>query len=842
MLEGSRVECPPAQHAGPGTAVLPVCFQETPSSAVQSLMPGSGSDPEAFGEYLAGIPAGAGLAGVVEGLLAGVLVPDRSSGELGRPGREAGVGGRGGVPGGACAEGTGTSGAVAAVAAEDDADDGLVDAAEVLGIPDMDALFAAIPSPVDHALAGVSRRVGPDWGEGTGVDRLAALGGQVLSELVAACHRLGAWASWAEGVAAACLARTADMNRGVAPWGPKGQPEQVITDEEQRFTTCGEIACRLGVTRSSAGRILDRGQALLLPELAPTEVLHRAGLLDQSKTALIVGRLEGVCAEVSAAVQERVLARAPRRTASQLGRDIDRALAALDPEGIGGRRRRDVAHRHVGRPRQAGEGTHEMRLLLPSLDAFLLDATLDAIAASARAVGDERSLGQLRADALTGMALRTLQGSQHVACRSTRTSDASDFVDAGCRSGGPVGEAAAEIPVAVIPTAENSSAGDATGVAHGTFGAGRGGCLLPDGVPLEGLLGALSGLVEPSRPWWTPSGIDPVFPPPGIGINVDVTVPLTLLVPDDDHTGGAPPGGEDGSRGASGMSLPTGSGGSAPAAVDGIETPVVVDGSSAPAAHGRSQSTTNGAGLYAGGGDALPLGTAPTAEVVIGRNRAPIPAATARALALGGVWRRLVTDPLSGAVVDVGRSHYRPPAALRDLVQARDQACTFPGCTVPAARCDIDHVISWAEGGTTSLNNLTCLCQAHHRLKHTPGWTLTRQDDDALLWTTPSGARYRRAPEGTVTLLPRRVGPRQLQVSARIIPEREARAVDGAVVERLRRGLEMASRRGGPGHPPQVTSRGPRPGQPVGAFEAHPYPAALHDLGLAPLLDKIPPF
>ncbi|SHE24389.1 hnh endonuclease [Actinomyces glycerinitolerans] len=764
------------------------------------------------------------MAGLVEDLLAGLLVPARSEGE---------------------ADGCGATVADAG---------GVVDSAEVaevLGVPEMDEVLGAITSPADRDLAQTAARLGVDWGEGTGIDALASLGGQVLSELVAACHRLEAWVSWAEAVAAACLARTAEMNRGAAPWGPGGEPAQLVTEEESRFTTSNEIACRLGVPRATASRILDRGRALLQPEFALTEVLHRAGLVDQSKTALIVARLEGTGSATTAAVQERVLARAPRRTAAQLGRDVDRALAALDPQGASSRRTRNVADRHVSHPRQAGEGTHEMRLLLPSLDAFLVDATLDAIAASARAAGDGRSLGQLRADALTGMALRTLQGSQHVACRSTRTSDASDCVDAGCRSGGPVGEAAAEIPiaaipaeipVAVIPTAENSSAGDATGVAHGTFGAGRGGCLLPDGVPLEGLLGALSGLVEPSRPWWTPSGIDPVFPPPGIGINVDVTVPLTLLVPDDDHTGGAPPGGEDGSRGASGMSLPTGSGGSAPAAVDGIETPVVVDGSSAPAAHGRSQSTTNGAGLYAGGGDALPLGTAPTAEVVIGRNRAPIPAATARALALGGVWRRLVTDPLSGAVVDLGRSHYRPPAALRDLVQARDQACTFPGCTVPAARCDIDHVISWAEGGTTSLNNLTCLCQAHHRLKHTPGWTLTRQDDDALLWTTPSGARYRRAPEGTVTLLPRRVGPRQLQVSARIIPEREARAVDGAVVERLRRGLEMASRRGGPGHPPQVTSRGPRPGQPVGAFEAHPYPAALHDLGLAPLLDKIPPF
>ncbi|TFH50888.1 HNH endonuclease, partial [Actinomyces viscosus] len=39
-----------------------------------------------------------------------------------------------------------------------------------------------------------------------------------------------------------------------------------------------------------------------------------------------------------------------------------------------------------------------------------------------------------------------------------------------------------------------------------------------------------------------------------------------------------------------------------------------------------------------------------------------MPAATAWCLAAGGTWRRLVTDPLSGTVIDVGRSRYRPPA------------------------------------------------------------------------------------------------------------------------------------------------------------------------------------
>jgi len=138
-----------------------------------------------------------------------------------------------------------------------------------------------------------------------------------------------------------------------------------------------------------------------------------------------------------------------------------------------------------------------------------------------------------------------------------------------------------------------------------------------------------------------------------------------------------------------------------------------------------------------------------------------------------------------GTVVDVGRTRYRPPAGLADLVRARDRGCTHPGCEVPARGCDLDHITPWASGGTTSLENLTCLCRAHHRLKHTPGWALTRTGDGALIWRTPTGARYRREPDGAIALLPRRTGPRQAVASAVRVPDALARAVTPAVQMRL---------------------------------------------------------
>ncbi|MDT7561824.1 MAG: hypothetical protein QOG76_448, partial [Pseudonocardiales bacterium] len=68
----------------------------------------------------------------------------------------------------------------------------------------------------------------------------------------------------------------------------------------------------------------------------------------------------------------------------------------------------------------------------------------------------------------------------------------------------------------------------------------------------------------------------------------------------------------------------------------------------------------------------------------------PIPADQARELAAQGTWRRLVTDPVTGALLDYGTSRYTPPAHLAAHVVARDQTCVFPGCRIRADRCDLD--------------------------------------------------------------------------------------------------------------------------------------------------------
>ena len=124
----------------------------------------------------------------------------------------------------------------------------------------------------------------------------------------------------------------------------------------------------------------------------------------------------------------------------------------------------------------------------------------------------------------------------------------------------------------------------------------------------------------------------------------------------------------------------------------------------------------------------------------------PVPAALAREAAADGVWRRLVTDPLSGAVLDYGRTTYHPPAALADHVRVRDVYCRGPGCRRKAADAELDHTVAWADGGTTSADNLGAMCKHDHLLKHHAGWRLTVHPDGRLTWTTPTGRRHTTAP------------------------------------------------------------------------------------------------
>ena len=137
----------------------------------------------------------------------------------------------------------------------------------------------------------------------------------------------------------------------------------------------------------------------------------------------------------------------------------------------------------------------------------------------------------------------------------------------------------------------------------------------------------------------------------------------------------------------------------------------------------------------------------------------PIPATYARKLAVESpTWRRLVTDPITGHLLDYATRTYKPPTALREYVIARDRTCQFPGCQTQGWRCDLDHVEPWTgepDGGQTSADNLITLCRRHHRLKTHHNWRVRiRQplDDESAAppevvveWTSPRGQVHERA-------------------------------------------------------------------------------------------------
>ena len=123
-----------------------------------------------------------------------------------------------------------------------------------------------------------------------------------------------------------------------------------------------------------------------------------------------------------------------------------------------------------------------------------------------------------------------------------------------------------------------------------------------------------------------------------------------------------------------------------------------------------------------------------------------VDAATVRQLAAETiVWERLFLHPVTGMPVTVDT--YTPTRAQKRLARSRDGRCRWPGCTSPVHRADLDHTLAWADGGTTSLDNLAHLCRRHHLMKHATAWRVKQLPGGVLEWTSPLGTVHRDEPE-----------------------------------------------------------------------------------------------
>ncbi len=108
--------------------------------------------------------------------------------------------------------------------------------------------------------------------------------------------------------------------------------------------------------------------------------------------------------------------------------------------------------------------------------------------------------------------------------------------------------------------------------------------------------------------------------------------------------------------------------------------------------------------------------------------KGPIPVPMARVLANDGELSVVFTH--AGAITAVSPLGRTIPKALRIALVHRDHCCVVPHCGVDYG-LEIDHVVPFAEGGPTQLDNLALLCHHHHYLKTYEGWTLANEGTTA---------------------------------------------------------------------------------------------------------------
>lgn len=135
--------------------------------------------------------------------------------------------------------------------------------------------------------------------------------------------------------------------------------------------------------------------------------------------------------------------------------------------------------------------------------------------------------------------------------------------------------------------------------------------------------------------------------------------------------------------------------------------------------------------------DAL-TGTDDDSECTISNRR--IPSKVARRLCCDAMVEAAVLGD-DGEPVGIGRRSRIVPRSLRRLVLRRDHGmCQFPGCESDR-RLHAHHVIHWAHGGPTDLDNLVSLCHFHHGSVHEGGWNM-RQAASGWTFVDPAGVTH----------------------------------------------------------------------------------------------------
>ncbi|GAA1768318.1 HNH endonuclease signature motif containing protein [Nocardioides hankookensis] len=103
---------------------------------------------------------------------------------------------------------------------------------------------------------------------------------------------------------------------------------------------------------------------------------------------------------------------------------------------------------------------------------------------------------------------------------------------------------------------------------------------------------------------------------------------------------------------------------------------------------------------------------------------------------------RVTLRPVIDLAAELTTDRYAPTPRQHEQAILLNPTCVFPHCSRPSRGCDLDHIVPWPLGPTTSAN-LAPLCRGHHRLKTHGGWSYVRTGTTDFLWTSPSGRHLR---------------------------------------------------------------------------------------------------
>jgi len=90
-----------------------------------------------------------------------------------------------------------------------------------------------------------------------------------------------------------------------------------------------------------------------------------------------------------------------------------------------------------------------------------------------------------------------------------------------------------------------------------------------------------------------------------------------------------------------------------------------------------------------------------------------------------------IIENAKGGPLSVGRKTRAIPPSTRPALLSRDRHCQFPGCTQDRY-VEGHHVVHWAKGGETRLDNLVLLCSRHHQAVHEFGYRIERTGTNGI--------------------------------------------------------------------------------------------------------------